>query len=215
MSQQINLLNPALLQTKKFLAAADMAHVLGVVLLGVAGLSLYGHHRLGLLLQQADAGLARLEKRKADLASTNREFAPRRKSAAVEAQLAQAEAQLAALHRISGVLERGELGNTQGYSEFFRALARQSVDGLWLTGLTLDGASNEISVRGRALDPSLLPGYLARLTQETVLQGKAFGRLRLEQAAPVTAVGKDGKETSVPAPYIEFSLEATAEEARP
>ena len=210
MSQQINLFNPVFLQQKKIFSARTMAASLGALLAGVAALGLYGNLRVASLQAQADAGAEQLQKTEARLATVNKEFAPRQKDPALEGELAEVQRQLAALREVSGVLERGELGNTRGYAEYFRALARQHVDGLWLTGLGIEGAGAEIGVRGRALDPALVPGYLNRLTREPVLQGKAFGGMQITAAAAAA-----GTAPGAAAPYVEFSLSSGAEPAKP
>jgi hypothetical protein len=207
-SRQINLFNPAFEEQKQVFAAATMAQALGLLLVGVIGLCFYASTRVAALQDQATAGAKQLEKSQTRLASANSEFAPREKSAALATELSQAEQQLAALHKVAGVLERGELGNTQGYSDYFKALARQNVDGLWLTGVSIAAAGNEIGVHGRALDPTLLPGYLARLTREKALQGKAFGSLQINR--PAAGPARDGKGAGGGAPYVEFSLQSGA-----
>jgi hypothetical protein len=214
-SQQINLFNPDFLPQKKVFAASRMAQALALLVAGVCALALYGNQRTVAMQKQADAGARQLEQKQARLAGVNSDFAPRQKSRDVETQLAQAEAHLAALQRVAGVLERGELGNTQGFAEYFKALARQNVDGLWLTGLSIAAAGSDIGVAGRALDATLLPGYLGRLAREPALQGKTFGSLQINQAAPVKTVGADGKEGTAPAPFVEFRLHSTPEGAQP
>jgi hypothetical protein len=213
-SQQINLFNPVFLQQKKIFSARTMGGALLVLFIGVAALDMVGKLRLQGLQKQADAGAAQLAKKQARLASVAAEFAPRQKDPAVDAELAEAESQLAALRDVSGVLARGELGNTQGYAEYFRALARQHVDGLWLTGVSIAGAGVDIGVRGRALDPQRVPGYLNRLTAEPIMRGKAFGSLQIGQGSAGSRV-EDGKTVAAPAPYVEFSLLSTPEGARP
>ena len=215
MSQQINLFNPVFLQQKKIFSARTMGAALLVLIVGVAALQVYGKMRVQALQKQADAGAAQLAQKQARLTSVAAEFGPRQKSAAVEAELAEGEGQLAALRDISSVLERGELGNTQGYAEYFRALARQHVDGLWLTGVNIAGAGVDIAVRGRALDPQRVPGYLNRLTTEPVMRGKAFGSLSISQGAAGTRLDEAGKPVAATAPYVEFSLQATPEGAKP
>jgi uncharacterized small protein (DUF1192 family) len=214
-SQQVNLFNPGLEQQKKVFAARTMAQALAVLVLGVVALSFYGEARVAALQKQADAGAAQLAKKQARLSSVASEFAPRLQSPALQGELAGTEARLASLRQVAGVLDRGELGNTEGYSEYFKALARQNVEGLWLTAVSVGAAGNEIGVRGRALDAALLPGYLGRLTHEKTMQGKAFGSLQISQAAPLRVAGKDGKEASAPAPYLEFSLQSNSEGAQP
>jgi Tfp pilus assembly protein PilN len=214
-SQQINLFNPVFLQQKKIFSARTMGAALLLLVVGVAALQLYGKMRVQALQKQADAGAAQLATKQARLAGVAAEFVPRQKSAAVEAELAEAEGQLAALRDVSGVLARGELGNTQGYAEYFRALARQHVDGLWLTGVSIAGAGADIAVRGRALDPQRVPGYLNRLTTEPVLRGKAFGSLSISQGAAGNRPDEAGKSAATAAPYVEFSLQSTPEGAKP
>ncbi|MET0982447.1 MAG: hypothetical protein ABWY02_10130 [Telluria sp.] len=221
MSQQINLFNPVFLQQKKIFSARTMAAALAMLALGVAALQLYGNSRVAAMQRQADAGAAQLKKTEARLASAKAEFVPRQKNPAFEAELAEAERQLAALGHVSGVLERGELGNTQGYAETFRALARQHVDGLWLTGVSIGGSGagsgGEIGVRGRALDAGQVPGYLNRLRREPVLQGKAFGSMQILGAAAAAAAAgaATGAATGAAPPYVEFSLSSTAEAPKP
>lgn len=215
MSQQINLFNPVFLQQKKIFSARTMATALLVLVAGVGAIKLYGNVRLNDLQKQADAGAAQLAQKQARLASVTLEFVPRQKSADVEAELLEAEGQLAALREVSGVLARGELGNTQGYAEYFRALARQRVDGVWLTGVSIAGAGVDIGVRGRALDPERVPGYLNRLTLEPIMRGKAFGSLSISQGVSGTRVDESGKGVTIPARYVEFSLQSTPEGAKP
>jgi hypothetical protein len=174
--------------------------------------------RVKSLQRQADAGAAQLQQRQARLAAVTAEFPPRQKDPTLAGAVSEAERQLGALREVSGVLQRGELGNTRGYAEYFRALARQHVEGLWLTGITIHGAGNEIGVRGRALDAQAVPGYLTRLTREPVLQGKGFGSLQISEGAKAAVPGAQAPaEPAAPqvAPYVEFSLQSNSEAPRP
>ena len=201
MSKQINLFNPALLKQKAVFTTVTMARALGVLVLGLCALALYGQHKVSGLQQAADAGAEQLKQRKARQATVAVEFAARTKNANIEQQIAQAEAQVRALRDVEGVLRGGELGDTKGYAEYFKALARQSRGDLWLTGVSIQGAGQQIGLQGRALEPTLVPAYIGRLTREPIMQGKSFGSLQISQA-----VSKD--EKPVPAPYIEFSLQS-------
>lgn len=209
MSQQVNLFNPIFLKQKKVFTAAHMVQTLGLVLVGGLLLTAYGAYKTRALAQQAEAGKATLAVHQARLARVTAEFPPREKSAELEADVVRKRAELAALREVSGVLEGGDLGNTSGYSEYFRALARQNVPGLWLTRVHIAGAGKDIGVVGKAMQPELVPGYLQRLTREAVLQGKTFGTLEIGQAgpaAPAALAGRaPGAAVAVP-PYVEFRL---------
>ena len=214
MSQQINLFNPLFQPQKKVFTAGTMALSLLVLVGGIAGLASYGRMQIASLQAEATAGAVRLEQKQARLASVNAEFAPRQKNKDLDGAIAEAQAQLISLRNISRVIERGELGDTDGYAGYFKALARQSVAGLWLTGVTVSGGGRDIGIRGRTTDPATVPGYLARLTGEPLMQGKSFASLSISQPAPVSTTGADGKPATAPAPYVEFSLQSLPEEPR-
>ena len=214
MSQQINLFNPAFQPQKQVFTAATMALSLLVLVGGIAALASYGRMQTAGLEAQASAGAMQLERKQARLASVNLDFAPRQKNKDLDAEIAEAQAQLAALRDISRVIERGELGDTAGYAGYFKALARQSIAGLWLTGVSVSGGGRDIGIRGRTTDPATVPGYLARLTGEPLMQGKSFASLSISQPAKVDTAGADGKPDVAAVPWVAFSLQSVPEEPR-
>lgn len=219
MSQQINLFNPAFQPQKHVLSAVQLALAAGVLVAGIAGLALWGSLQTAELQQQANAGAAQLDTRQARLAAVNTEFVPRGKDVTMDGQLLDADRKLAAMRHMSGALARGELGDTSGFAGYFKALARQSMQGLWLTGVTVDAGGAQIGIRGRALDPAMVPGYLNRLTNEPLMQGKSFASLQIGEAAPLpvpaAGPGADGQPATRAAPYVEFSLQSVATEPQP
>jgi hypothetical protein len=218
-SQQINLFNPIFLKQKKIFTALPMAEALSVIVAGVLLLTWFAGQRVAELERSAAAGKILLADREQRLGRATVQFAPRQKSAALDAQVAQAEAELKSLHDVESVLQGGSLGNTAGYAEYFRALSRQNVSGLWLTGVHIVGAGNDIGVRGRALQPTLIPNYIARMTAERIMHGKTFASLDISrpetQAAPAPAAGAAASavtQVAAPSPYVEFNLQSTAAE---
>jgi hypothetical protein len=207
-SQQINLYNPAFEKQKKLFTANAMLVSLGVLLCGALALAAYGRHAVRALDAEVTAGAARLEQKKQRQASALVEFAPRRSDARVAAALVAADAEQAGLREVLSLLQDGSLGNTAGYSAYFKALARQSSASLWLTGVMLDGAGAQMGLQGRALQAQLVPAYITRLTHEPVLRGKTFGSLQINGAPGAAPV--PGQPAAVAAPYLEFSLQASA-----
>jgi len=213
-SQQINLFNPIFLQQKKIFAARTMAQALGLLTVGALIIASAAWYSVGQLRHDAAQMTLQAAKKQARLLTATTEFAPRVANAALAAQAGDAEAQLAALRRVAQIVQGGDLGNTSGYAEYFRALGRQHRDGLWLTGITFDVGS-AMSLQGRALDATLVPAYIGRLRLEPVLQGKAFGNLQIGQPDPAPAPA-DAAAAALPAArFVEFSLQANAAEARP
>ena len=215
MSQQINLFNPVFLYQKKPFAATSMALAAGALVLGLAGLGAWGQLRVARLQGEANAVARQYEAAQKRLAAVSAEFKPRAKDPALAGQLLEAERQHAALRHVAQLIEQGELGDTRGYAEYFRALAREKADGLWLTAVSIDHAGRDIGVQGRALDPALVPAYLARLRSEPSMQGKAFGSLQMGEAAAPSAAAKDGKDGAASAPYVEFSLQSAPAGVKP
>ena len=242
MSQQINLFNPIFLKKKRIFGAVPMLQALLVVLLGALALGGYARARVGELEQRAAAGKLLVEQREARLAKVTAQFQPRPANAALAGQLANAELLLKSLRDADAVLHNGRIGNTDGYAEYFRALARQNIGGLWLTGVSIVGAGHDIGVQGRAMQPTLIPNYIARLNAEKVMRGKSFASLRIDRAtlepaaaapapaavpisaplaqlaglagaAPAAAAVPAPAATTKLAPFVEFSLQSIEPEA--
>lgn len=222
MSQQINLFNPIFLKQKKVFAALPMAEALGVIVAGALLLTWYAGQQVKQLERAAAAGKTVLDNRERRLVEANVQFAPRQRSATLAAEMAQSEVELKAIHDVAAVLRGGGLGNTNGYAEYFRAFARQNVNGLWLTGVTIVGAGYDIGVQGRAMQPTLIPNYIARLTSERVMRGKTFASLNISrpdaQIVPAAAsaaqpTGAAPVPSTASAPFVEFSLQAMPLEA--
>jgi hypothetical protein len=208
-SQQINLFNPIFLKQKKIFTAVHMAQTLGLVAAGALLLAAFGAVKTAQLEKHATAGMAAVNAAEARLAQVAKDFPPKQKNKDIEIEIARMQGELKAMREVRSVLERGELGNTAGYSEYWRAFARQSVPGVWLTSVSVAGSGKEIGLEGRALQPELLPGYIQRLTREAVLQGKTFGSLEISRpgAVPIAQLaGAAGTEATVGAPYVEFRL---------
>ena len=72
-----------------------------------------------------------------------------------------------------------EADSNTGFSPQFIGLARQRINGLWLTKIEVSG--NQLSLQGVALSEELVPRYLRRLGAETVFAGTAFQEARLER----------------------------------
>lgn len=74
-----------------------------------------------------------------------------------------------------------EADSTVGFSPQFIGLARQRVNGLWLTKIEVSGG--QLALQGVALSEELIPRYLRRLGAENVFAGTAFQQASLERAA--------------------------------
>jgi hypothetical protein len=218
MSQQINLFNPIFLKQKKYFSAVTMVQALGLIAVGSALLSVYTIYRVSMLGKEADATSAQLAALRTKADKINVQYTPRQKSKSLESEIRNAESELKPLQYALKVLQKGDFGNADGYAKYMRAFSRQIVDGVWLTGFTIDGAESNISLQGRALKPELVPVYITRLKNEPVLQGKSFAALDM-QGLPVVPAAKaellaKGKQLAVTqkaaVAYIDFNLQSSS-----
>ncbi|PWF47735.1 PilN domain-containing protein [Massilia glaciei] len=210
MSQQINLFNPIFRKQKKYFSSVTMLQGLAIICVACALLAADAARRVrGLQIQAAASAtlLAETERRR-ELAKV--QFPPRKRDPVIGAQIAEATARLAALQGASAVLRRGDFGNANGFSEYFRAFARRTVSGLWLTELTVSGANAQIGVKGNTLRAELVPAFMAELAREPVMKGKSFSALNIAQA-PEAAPAEGG---ATPRRYLSFKLDAYGAGAR-
>lgn len=184
MSQQINLYSPIFRKQTKVFSATTMLQGLGLIVLVVAVFYYYMSAQSSLLeLRAAESGrqlkseLERLKVYGARESPTERLKALAERKKALERTLG-VQTQL-----LEG-LKAGAFGRGEGYSGMLRALARVSVEGVWLTRVDFSEEGGELSLAGRAMRADLLPAYLARLRADPSLRTQEFTRLEVTRAAP-------------------------------
>jgi hypothetical protein len=69
----------------------------------------------------------------------------------------------------------------RGFSGRMAALARQQLDGLWVTGATFIGDTGRFELTGNAKSAALVPVYLKRLASEAALAGIPLQSMEIRQ----------------------------------
>lgn len=210
MSQQINLLNPQLFTRKDWLNAYFLVGLSGAAVLLMAVLFAWSDYRAAQLGQEHQALTAEMAMVKSRLDGAMQAHAPKAPSKGLEEELTRAEATLLSRRQIIAFLAGDGIGNHDGFSGYLEAFARQNLTGLWLSSFTIADAAHRISIEGKALQPELVPRYIAALGQEPLLNGRAFSALEMDThqaAAGSNATGKD----AAPAPVVSFKLQSVDE----
>jgi hypothetical protein len=192
-SQQINLFNPLFLEKKKYFSALAMTQALGLIALGMA--AFYGFafwQDRSLARQTGESGKA-YEQQKQRFANVTAELSPEKRDAQLDQDLKSIEAAIALRQSLLGELGTGALAGTTGYSEYLRAFARQTVQGLWLTSIQIAEGGGQLTMSGRALQADLVPVLIGRLKQESVLRGRPLEALAITRGT----AGKDPARTIV------------------
>lgn len=237
MSQQINLLNPALIKQKNYLNTNNMAIMLGLLLVLMFAYYSYAQKQLSLLILHRSQVAEQLSAVQAQLKQTALLHTPHALNKTLLDQITQLEQKEAMQQQVLQTVNQSSATPDKGYAALMRAFARQSLDGLWLTGFSIDSYTQQLNISGRTLQADLVPEYITRLGNEPALKGKLFAALNMrlpKVEAPVTstppapvsqpALGsmiKNGKpaisvntdghasEVQINTPqYIEFSLQS-------
>jgi len=204
--QQINLFNPAFLdKSGRLTLKTALMGWLAVALLSVAFAGYAGMRNRQLAQQERDVA-AKVTAAQAEMQRLAGQVAGRKQDPLIAAEIARLESEIKGRDEVMAVLKGGSLGDTSGFSEHLRAFARQSFEGVWLTGLHIAASGQDVAVEGRALRAEQVPGYLRRLNSETVMQGHPFSELLMQVPAPDSGDKGGGRP-----PYIEFRLATNSE----
>jgi hypothetical protein len=185
MSAQINLYNAELNQKKLTFSARIFAQILGLMVLGMVSLTWYLNYQTVQLEQQINSNKAQLTNAQAQLAKVSADYPPRTRSKALENRIGLLDAEIKSLLMAEDLLKHGDFGNAQGYSSYLSAIARQSLDGVWLTQVSVGEAGRALGLRGRAVRAELVPQFIGRLAGEAALRGKAFDALEMRRVTEV------------------------------
>lgn len=205
MSQQLNLFNPVFLRQKKYFSAVTMLQCFGIILLAL--IAMYGFQRWQLIglerqLIEAEAQFRTVQQQLTEFGAQ----AQRSPSQALADEVTRLHARVKTQEALLDRLEHGELGNTEGFSHYLNALARQTVAGVWITGFSANGTEGPLLIRGRMLQAALLPAYLRQLNREDSLRGHGFAELQLVAQEEKTQAAEGESATTG---YVEFTLGAT------
>lgn len=87
---------------------------------------------------------------------------------------------LAERQAMLNLMEGSKLGDTQGFSRHLRALARQDVEGVWLTHIVLSALGDRTRLEGRTIRAELIPLYVQDLTAEAPFAAQRFARFQID-----------------------------------
>lgn len=193
MKQQVNLLAPMFRKQRALFSAQISAAI--IVLFALAlGLVYAGFNWRAALLS---AERTRLEAQRTTATARMNELAVqvqnKGQDPAIDAQVQTLTAERDHKQQAFTALSRQELGNTQGFSPQFTGLARQRINGLWLTHIEVGAGGAQIALSGVTLSEELIPKYLQKLGGEAVFAGISF------QEASLARTGENGEQ-------LEFQL---------
>ena len=193
MSQQINLL----IQDREQASAALPALIgLGVVLVALIGYWGLEHFNTAKIKNEVVQGEQKLLAAKTALQA--RLQGP--KTGGFDAEIAALKARLEASREALSMLQKGGLGNPEGYSGYLTALANIPDNNLWLTSIVISNVGKTVNITGRAMNNEAVLRYARRLNERFSVYGVQFTSLEM---TPET-FGKEG--AAQPLSTVAFKL---------
>ncbi len=215
MSQQINLYNPALRPRRELFSSVNVAVATAVTLGFVVVVGTLASNVLSRQRNEARAADAALKLTQDRLTALSQALAATKPNQALKAELDGATGLARTRDEVLEALRRGVgiNGAAGSYSEVLLGLARQSLSGVWLTGISADPVGGSLELRGRTLEAPLVADYVRRLNVERSLTGRSFTALSMDH--PKLAEKAEGgvaekSPKSQPAPYLDFTLSSGA-----
>ncbi|GAA5171129.1 PilN domain-containing protein [Viridibacterium curvum] len=191
MSQQINLVNPALLPPKPFFQFNSMMLSLVVMAVVLAAFSVLVLSQVATYEREAVMSAQRVTTKQNLLGQLEQGSSKRVASPQMLAEQSAAEGESHRLQQLAGQLALlGTQQPTRSRAALFAALAERPANGVWLTAIDVTG--ERIALDGMTMSAAHLPVWLEQIKQTTAFAGQRFGGLELGQAT----VSADGGATA-------------------
>lgn len=170
--QQINLFNPELLPQPVVFPPWQGLAVAGLVFVLLFGSGLAMKNRA----EHTEGSNSQLENQlkqlKQQISEQENQLSRRKPDSDLVQRVEQLEEQQKNQQHTLDLLHQASQDPKTGFAETLRALARQRLEGLWLTEILL--LPGQRALAGRLTQPELLPRWLEGLSRESSFQGESY-----------------------------------------
>jgi len=147
----------------------------------VLGLGFAGEVYLSGINADREAVAGRLHKRETALAAFKQKLPSPVLDPFLEAELTRLHEVQTSLNANLAAIGRHKGLASSGFSAFFGGLARNTLDGIWLSNVDVAAGGSEMSLRGQAIEPALVPRLLQSLATEKAFAGRTFRKVSFER----------------------------------
>jgi len=182
MKQQVNLFQSDLIARRQ--RPAILNYLYGLVAL-VIMLAIFSATLLfGIDNTQAEITLARqkLQQAQTKVQLLQVQYPRKQINTLLAKKITQSQDMQTSLKQIISLLTDKTSDQTQGFSRYFSAFARQTLPNLWLSNIAIDVQTKNLRFSGSTYTAQNLPVLLQKLQSETIFQGKVFVKLQMKQA---------------------------------
>ncbi len=183
-NQQVNLFQPIFRIERKLLSFRVLQQGIGVVFLLLV--LMFGWSWMQTSQMQTDVAQIqkRLNSRTAAMAELKINLASMKTDTAPMQELDRLEQELTARQKVVSAITRVRETYTRGVSGYLESFSRQTPEGIWLTSFSVQAGGDGLVIRGSSLKPNLVPAFLQKLSDESIMAGTRFGLLQIQREEP-------------------------------
>lgn len=217
MSQQINLLLPALRPRFDWLALPVVAGASLAGLLLLCAWSAVSLVQVDQVRGREAAVRGQLASLQQQVQSLGRSLGARQTDDGLARQIEAVRLAISQRQEVLNLVAQGDIAGGNAYSGLLQGFSRQVLEGVWLVGFGF--ADQDIEIRGRLVEPALLPTYIGKLNAEPAFAGRHFSALDMVGVDPAQPADAAAATLAAPAVrplprYTAFTLRSGLEKAR-
>ncbi len=231
MSQQINLLNPALIRPRDWLSLRNLVLIYMGALVVMVILHQYTQAEADALQHQRNQAVATFESTQKQLKQMTAAMHGPADNAAQERELDSLRKKYESQQRILSAFRQIQSDDGHHVLDVMRGFAEIRQPDVWLTGFKLDAFDHSVALNGRAMQAEQVPAYIEKLGRIAVFKGQLFSGLILKtsqppasaaipDAVPAATIGSTAPAASAVAPakplvWIDFEIKGYAQATLP
>lgn len=188
MMQSVNLYTQDLRPRRDVLTLTHTALAGAAVLLMVLLSALYTDWRADQAVAAQQSLQAQIPQLQAAVKTAEESLSQRRADTALAADVDRLSRALVNRERLLAWMQQFARTGAEGFSPYLAGLARQAVNGVWLTGLEVDRETGAMALTGLTRDGGLVPFYLEQLRSEPAFAGRRFRHFELDRSVEDSSV---------------------------
>lgn len=200
MTQQVNLLNPALIRPRDWVSLKNVGVMYALVIVAMYVLYHFAQSDLDAMQVQRNAAVTKYEAAKLALITESSKKNRQMNVLEQEQELQSLMKKLDMQNKLVSTFKYVQSDNGHHVLDYMLGFARQVVPGVWVTGFKLHAFEKNITLSGRALQADHIPHFLEHLGQAAVFKGQLFSGLKLQSATLFDEVKGGAGVVSTPVP---------------
>lgn len=181
MIQQVNLYQDILNKNQSKPVINNHIYGLVLVLLLFLGFSLYLQIDQNNTKESIQKAQQQLRDAEIEVQQLRSQYPSQQTDPLITQEISRLQNILTSLSQVVYLLSDNESDQTQGFSKYFSALAKQSISDVWLTDININAEQNNLSLQGSTFKSEKIPLFLQKLHQESVFNGRTFATLTVSQ----------------------------------